>query len=409
MKRIYYYLELENISPIHIGNGENTYTDLDVIKDENNQFYIPGTSLTGSIVHSLDKNDQELIQPQYQSQSKQSPIIINDARMINMKGTDTEVRNGISLDENKITNHTAKYDYEVIPSGQHFELCIEVIERGEISYDLLMNKIFSLIQNKDIKVGYKTTRGLGRLSIVKLGRKEFSKDNFKEYFSFNRYNYHLYDELKIEDIQSDRFITIEAYLHLKGGISIRTYNTSKGDADFEHITSQGQPIIPATSWNGLLRKTIKQYIHHLDLNLDIIDLFGSDPLDHNPENRKKSKVYIEESVIDADKDSSVINQRMILQSRTRIDPFYGGTVNGSLYQEKSYYHGDTKLTISLSKDIQNIELAIQLFILFFKELNDGFLALGGETSIGRGLFDVKKILVDNKEITYQDYMEEISC
>lgn len=63
MRKIYYYIELENISPIHVGNGEKEYTDLDLIKDQNNQFYIPGTSLAGSIIHHLSEKDKVLFLP----------------------------------------------------------------------------------------------------------------------------------------------------------------------------------------------------------------------------------------------------------------------------------------------------------------------------------------------------------
>lgn len=410
MKRIYYYLEVENISPIHIGNGQNNMTDLDVIKDKDGNFFIPGTSIAGSIIHYLSEEDRKIILPELiikeydeklkkeieKTQSKQSPLFISDARLLADSESLVETRDGIKLDENKITEKGAKYDYQVVPANRKFQLLMEITDRDGKDYNSIMKKIFSAINNHDIQVGFKTTRGLGKLKITKLHIKEFNKDNFNEYFDFDRYNSKSYgDEKDIDDILSSKFTTIKAELTQKGGISIRTYNTSKNDVDYRHIHSNDKPVIPGTSWNGLIRKSLSKYIKDFNLNLDINDLFGiankKDVL------TKKSKIIIEESLITEGNEK--------IQTRIRINPFHGGTVNGALYNEESYYHGKTTLTIKIDNDLKELELIKELVLLFIADLNNGFLALGGETSIGRGLFTVDKIMIDNQDINISDYIE----
>lgn len=403
MKIVYYYVMFENVSPLHIGNGDNIYTDLDIIKDKNNQFYIPGSSLAGSIAHSLNEDEKKLFMPKLNNgQDKLSPFIINDARLC--KGAlITEVRDGILLNDDKTTAYMGKYDYEVVAKGHCFQWIIEIVDRDQKAYESLIEKVFERIESQYIKIGYKTTRGLGRLKIIKIGKKVFEKNNFDEYFKFDRYNYEQYDPFKINKEKTNQGIKLEISLQQKGGISIRTYNTSKDEVDYEHIYSQGYPIIPATSWNGLLRKNIENYIKKFNLSIKIKDIFG-DVYKENQEIIKiKSKVSIDESVLDKGKD--------IIQTRIRIDPFYSGIVNGSLYQEKSYYHGITTLTINLSESIKQMELVKKLFILTFIDLNKGFIALGGETSIGRGLFDVKEIKINDQKININDYikMEDYTC
>lgn len=419
MKKTYYYLELENISPIHIGNGENNYTDLDVLKDKSGNFYLPGTSIAGCILHSLNEEHKKMFCPEYLvniddnkvSQKKQSPFTINDARMIEQTSI-VETRDGIALDKNKITKDGAKFDYEIIPTGHHFELCIEITnyENDNNNYDELMNQILSLIQNQDIKIGYKTTRGLGRLKIIKAGFKIFEtisfqnkKEIIKEYINFDRYNFKNYSSLDINNIKSKKFTTIEVQLEQRGGISIRTYNTSKDNVDYEHIRSNNNPIIPGSSWNGLIRKNIEKYINDFKLDINIEDLFGSIHKDKmTNDNKIKSHIYISESII-ADGFDKV-------QTRIRINPFFSGTgKNRALYKEKSHYDGHTSLVISIDKNVKNLNTVISLMMLVLKDLDQGFIALGGETSIGRGLFKVIEIKVNGDIKTFNDYMEEYVC
>ena len=408
MKRIYYYLEIENVSPIHIGNGQNDITDLDVIKDKNGQFFIPGTSIAGSIVHYLSEEERKIILPDFVireyddklgkeieiRQSKQSPLFISDARLLDDSHNLIETRDGIKLDENKITEKGAKYDYQIIPAHRTFQLLMEITDRDNQGYKNIMNKIFEAINNHDIQVGFKTTRGLGKLKITKLGIKEFNKDNFKDYFDFDRYDYDKYDQENIEETVSSKYTIIKAELTQKGGISIRTYNTSKDDVDYRHIHSNEKPVIPGTSWNGLIRKSLNSYIKDFHLDIDINELFGI--ANKKDEFTKKSKIIIEESCLS--------DGKKYIHTRIRINPFHGGTVNGALYNEESYYHGQTTLTIKIDNDLKDLELIKQLVLLFITDLNNGFLALGGETSIGRGLFNVDKIMINNQYINMSDYI-----
>lgn len=398
MKRIYYYIEVENISPIHVGNGENNFTDLDLIRDKNNQFFIPGTSLAGSIIHQLNEQEQELLEIQDNPKlMKQSPLFISDALM--KEETSIEVRDGIKLNKEKITENTGKYDYEIIPVGQHFVFRMEMTQRGTQSYDGIMNKIFMSIQNQDIKVGYKTTRGLGRLKIVKLGQRIFDENNYSEYFEFDRFNYQHYYSLEIIEKSSDKYTKVDVFLRQNGGLSIRTYNTMKDRVDYEHIHSAGKPVIPATSWNGLLRNTINNYIHQFNLGIDIDEIFGTD----KPK-PKKSKIFIDESQIEDGFDKEIV--------RNRINPFHGGTVQGALYNERTHYNGQTKLVISIDNQIKELDMMIKLLILFLKELDNGFIALGGQTSIGRGLFKVEDIKINNENVRWDQYIlvkEECAC
>lgn len=390
MKRYYYYIKLKNISPLHIGSGEKENTDMDVIRDKEGKFFIPGSSIAGCMVHYLDESKQALFNPTDKDINKQSTFFVSDAVCTN--DMNIETRTGIQLDENKITVDGAKFDYELIPAGYEFDLRIEITDRDGKDYEAVMNELLSAIDNQSIRLGAKTTRGLGCMEIVQAYKKVFDASNFNEFFKFNPHSFYAYDKITVQKVLPRDYVTVEVSLKQVGGISIRTYNAQKGEADYEHITSNGKPVIPGTSWNGLIRKAISDYNTMFELGLDIPSIFGY--VDGNEV--KKSTIIIHDSEIVGGEDKEMV--------RTRINPYHGSTVQGALFKEKSVYCGTTTLRIELSKD-ENTGALLELLMLFLKDLDEGFLALGGQTSIGRGMFKVNKILIDNKVVQFSDYME----
>lgn len=403
MKKMFYYIKMKNTTPLHIGNGNSTFTDLDVIKDKEGKFFIPGTSLTGCFYHFLDDEDKKIFNPvDHKKMPKQSSFFISDA-VVEEKEIAYETRDGIALDENKITKDKNKYDYEIVPAGYHFHFRIEVLNRDEKNdYDLIVNNCLAAINNQDIRLGYKTTRGLGNFQIEKVGLKVFDSTNYQNYFEFDPYQEENYDEYKYTPLIS-RYLNIQVYLKQKGGLSIRTYQTKKGEADFVHIHSAKKPVIPGTSWNGLFRKQFKYYLdlykaHNEKCCLNMSEVFGATI---EQKEKIKSNIYFEESIIENNEDITMV--------RNRINRFDNSTMLRNLYKETVCYNGSTILNISLNigniNDYNKIKLIEEILLLIIKDLHCGFIALGGETAIGRGLFEVEKVIFGNKCI----YMEEDIC
>lgn len=402
MRKLFYYIEISNISPVHIGNGNSDYTDLDVIKDKSNVFFIPGTSLAGCIFHSLPENDRKIFNPlDSNGMNKQSPFFVSDAKMIEGQ-KNVEIRDGIALTLDKVTKDGNKYDFEIVPAGHKFVFRIEVMDREDNEdYERIIDYILASFENHDIRIGYKTTRGLGIFNIDYVGQKIFDQHNFEEYFNFDNMDIAQYNKYEIKPLKS-KYLTIKVDLKQRGGISIRSYQTKKEKADSIHIHSAKKPVIPGTSWNGLFRKSVYHYLSFIqdDLDLKIQDIFGSEIED---EDRIKSKIYFSESTIE--------NYELITMVRNQINRFNGSTIDGSLYTEESCYGGNTSLTISLKKDEfsnEELEYIKEILLLIIKDIDNGFIALGGQTSIGRGLFLVEHIFVDDEQIDLNS-LEDILC
>jgi hypothetical protein len=72
-------------------------------------------------------------------------------------------------------------------------------------------------------------------------------------------------------------------------------------------------------------------------------------------------------------------------TRVKIDRFTGGAADGALFSEKPWYGGQTSLEVRYPKGCDHIR---ELLLLGFEALDKGLITIGGETSIGRGFFNV---------------------
>jgi CRISPR/Cas system CSM-associated protein Csm3 (group 7 of RAMP superfamily) len=74
----------------------------------------------------------------------------------------------------------------------------------------------------------------------------------------------------------------------------------------------------------------------------------------------------------------------LVQNRVAIDRFTGGAYETALFSEQPIFGGpDSRLTIRL-RIINPKDYEIGLLLLLLKDLWTGDLALGGESSVGRG-------------------------
>ena len=87
-----------------------------------------------------------------------------------------------------------------------------------------------------------------------------------------------------------------------------------------------------------------------------------------------------------------------------LDLDLGSCRNGALYKEKTYVNGTFTLKLSINKENPNMDWIIGILLLAVKDLQNGFLAVGGQTSIGRGIFEANGPLTidgeENKEDAY---------
>lgn len=388
MNRIKYFsIVFELASPLAIGSGENANTDSDIILDSSGKPTIPATAIAGVFRHYIDRKD--IFGNINGNDPAESRIRFYDAQLIS-DSFFTTVRDSVKL-ENKVGVKGAKFDIEAVETGINFAAVIELRDADRSENDIL--DALNAIDAGFLRIGSKTSRGYGRLKVVSLKKAEFTlPDDKAKWLDFDLFNAEdkCYKETALPD-SADNFISIKLKLKQNGAISIRSYTVKNADdissADYIQLSLRdGTPIISGTSWAGAFRDRFRQFADDTLTN----ELFGY--VDTEKLSQKKSLIYFSESKISGGE--------MKIITRNSIDRFTAGTKDGALYTEKTCYNGSCGLEIFINKKgLENTEKNISLICAAICDLDKGYLAVGGLTSVGRGMFTVENITVNGTDVT----------
>lgn len=393
-KHIYYKVTLTLTSPMSIGSGSAAKTDSDIVRNGIGMPIIPATTLAG-IYRSVVTGDMQnkLFGFIDEDKHQQSIIIVYDGTLI--KETPVCVRDCVALNDCKVAKECAKFDFEAIETGARFVTYIEVDKNHwDETIEATIQDMLSRLNNGHLSLGSKTTRGYGKVQVEALKSSfEFPKDKSKWLF-FSPFDADCWNNAKLVELSSsEQDIVIMLKLKLLGGISIRRYVTeasTKGNSspDFQQMTTSDQtPVIPGTSWAGAFRYQYGELGGDISSPQSIFGYVNSSKAkkkEIEKEEAKKSQVTFSES--------RLYGGSWKIVTRNSIDRFSGGTKNGALYTEKTYYGGTCELEIRLKPDIaQEEQRLINACIL---DLHNGFLSIGGLTPVGRGLFQIEDMTVN---------------
>lgn len=203
--------KLTVLTALHIGSGIEKYgKDAPFISlNEDNQFYIPGSSFRGYLSTKLerlvdsqnnillkDKNTNEALNEAdvklifgYTNLDKEKDNEIVDrikeklkekdiSKIKNMAGrihiadmpltvkVESVTRDGIRIDRNTgATKKGGKFDYDVVPAGTTFEIKIELENIEKYQLDLIGLALCDIMSVDGDLFGGKTSRGIGRCRI----------------------------------------------------------------------------------------------------------------------------------------------------------------------------------------------------------------------------------------------------
>lgn len=394
MIKTYYRIGIELTSPLMIGNGTGSITDKDIVRDSAGMPYIPGTAVAGVLRHSLNKKEAERVFGLTRDEEAyESSLITYDAVL--KGGYNMSVRDCVKLDDNKVAVDGAKFDFEVVEPGAQF---ITYLEHDDSVDDETVSALLSFMAGPLCTFGAKTSRGYGAFEIVSLRRRSFDMakdaDSWLDFDLFDDSCWEASKEVAFESQLPENSMRITLNLEQVGGISIRRYSTRVSEAgdkgngpdSVQLFVKKGDkeiPVIPGTSWAGAFRSRMGRFLKGEDCS-NINLLFGS--VNERLKTKEKSSIVFSETQLN--------NAVPVINTRTAIDRFTGGSLDKALFKEKTYYYGNGSLDILISETaaLPGFETALAAAIT---DLHLGLLAIGGLTSVGRGLFKVKDITVND--------------
>ncbi len=421
MKYIAYYrVKFTLSSPMAIGASRSEQTDKDVILNSRGRPMIPASSIAG-VYRSLAEEREGLVKDgecndkvkrnfgyvkiKNDANKKEADEIIASA----LKFYDAQLmgeasvasRDCVKLDEYKTADGGAKFDFQSVETGAVFIGYIEATtkEAGEYVEEMLERRV---------SFGAKTTRGYGLVEVAyQVKEFDFAVDGkMEEWLDFDMFGGFDANGQWIRGANStdESVTTIDLLLRQRGGLSIRQYLTEpkqedegkqEQGCDYGPLSLRdGTPVIPGTSWAGMFHHHVSRLLGE-DCKGDCENAFGH----VEGKNAWKSHIGFSESNLNDFTTKTLV--------RNAIDRFTNGTKDGALYTEKTVYGGQTKLTITLRNGFKRVkESVVAALLATILDLDGGFVAIGGLTSVGRGLFEVTEIRVNGEECKRGEEMKE---
>ena len=94
-------------------------------------------------------------------------------------------------------------------------------------------------------------------------------------------------------------------------------------------------------------------------------------------------------------------------TRTGVSRFESAAKQGALYKERTYVGGTVDLEIMVNDGNDN-NWIVGLLLLALKDLQNGYLAVGGETAIGRGVFEANgPMLINGESEKVDEYISKL--
>lgn len=388
--RKYYAAELVLASPMAVSGGEDYESDADLIRNRDGEVFIPGSSLAGALRNyvSQKENREKLFGYSQGEKGRMSAVSLSDLYFDRKTGMQVSLRDRVKLTEEKTVDN--KFDQEIIETGAKGTLYLEYVvrkEQEEMDCEALVASFFQGMQDGEIRFGSDKNRGYGRVRILKIYEKGFGPKDVDQWIDFQQKDRALsaYEACSYEawkqvhkSAAAGKYVHIQVPLKQKGGISIRRYSTKPDGADYEHITCNGQPVIPGSSWSGAIRADAKNILTEAEVK-DPEKVIGAWFGNLEKEDSCQSSVVVGESVL-----RDTVSLPM---TRNKINRFDASTVDGALYSEVSCMNGKTELELMVRKDAYGEYKAIVgLLYLVIRDIQKGYVAVGGQSAIGRGIF-----------------------
>lgn len=419
-KTVYYQLNFRLASPLAIGSGEGESTDKDIIVDKFGHPFIPGTSIAGvlrscfkdaekdrkflfgNVVINTSTDDKDI-----QDEAAESALKIYDATLRTDASNCQSAygsffvtqRDCVAL-EDKVSAEGAKFDFQAVETGAEFTGFLEFTGDNDESQTTFESKIESALarfNTGELRLGAKTTRGYGQVSLTVKKKSFVFPDKLTEWLNFDMFSDDHWNGVKtlaLKEVRTDSHIVIR--LRNRAGISIREYSTevsTKEETMPDYIQlslhdKEKTPVIPGSSWAGAFRDRFTA-LTDIEARRTLFGYVDQEKKDDNTPIARKSRITFSESRLSGGQWKKL--------TRNSLDRFSSATKDGNLYTEQTYYGGETELAITVDSELLTKYISPLSCVL--KDLHFGYLAVGGLTAVGRGLFEIQKITVDGIDVT----------
>lgn len=420
--------QIECLSPIHVGSGRDTHSDLDIIRDVEGVPLIPATSFIGVLRHVMQQHTAaEVEAPQdfknfwgyaENDDGRQSKLCCTDLCFVPNGSPAIVVRDGIRIDNaTGLVEQGGKFDFELVERASRFSFTVEFTYRqnDETFVKQTVRTIYDLLAEGRVHLGARTNSGFGRIRLIKEESALYAFDFTKREDVLNwltrkppSENAIVAEALGKPFDMGKKPFSIITTLQLKNAMIIRSYAYEPKMPDTTQLKSGDDWVIPGSSLKGAIRARSERILNTVldkkNAQEILRDLFGyveEKAQDNSSENEQVEQLNEVASTNGADlkhaKKGRIRVQEIVLaqddfptelQTRIRVDRFTGGVIEGGLFDSMPIFAPNENKTMTLHIEIDEYkDYEAGLLLLVLKDLWSGDLAVGGEKNIGRGVFE----------------------
>ncbi len=398
-EHIYYKLNFKTTSPLCIGSAVSRDTDKDVMLGGDGRPFIPATTIAGRL-RSLCPDaatENELFGQMIPGKgSTKSRVIVYDAFLKDGTPWEKAERDCVALNEYRVAEEGKKFDIQCVQPGCEFAGLIE-LEQQDSGCAKEVEKLLGALASEECRFGGKANRGFGRAELT-VYKKAFDWSDTKQRDAWLDFNPRTGDygsaPLPLKPASPGR-IVITLGLKLKGALSVRVYSTEAASGpdqdnlpDFVPFKIGNDTAMPGTGWAGAFRRRFGE-LGGEELEKAV---FGYVEKRDKKTKAQASRIAFSETILAGGTD--------VVYTRNAVDRFSGKVKNGALFTEKTHYGGTGELTIVFRTDLKgdsdawyklDESKAKRVLAACVADLARGYLAAGGLSSVGRGLFEVTSI------------------
>lgn len=369
-----------------------------ILKDlESRQVYMPGTTLAGAF-RSYVKDNISIDDKKLFGDKNLSKFFIYDSYADFEK---YETRPSVKIDEHTGANkEKGKFDRYYVGAGHKFNLKFEVYadsEKDKENYKKVVYELLSALDSGDIMIGSYKSIGAGAMEINDIAEEEIDLEDKKQLFSYlkGQEKYKKIEKSTLKKDNAENIVTFELKGDLKTPILIKGNDSlDYKRPDGENITNaDGKYFIPGSSIKGVVRSESRKILKSLNKGYIEENIFGSSD---NDENKSASKLRFFDAFIEKDLKA--------IYNRIKIDKFTGGVRKSAILNDEPLT-GEIKLLAKYycKGEEKEINTAIGLISVIFKNIAIGEVAFGSGNSIGRGRIDGKRLVIKKGNETLYDY------
>jgi len=442
-------LKLE--TPARFGGGQaDDLLDMPLLLDAlENRALLTGASIAGALrnyVRAREVGDgckesqislcTELFgRSQGDAEGAHSILVTHDALSEMPSRPQTELRDGVAIDPRTRTAEDGKkFDIELLSASTQFKLRFEVFLPAdeETKRTRLQALAIALqgLERGEIGLGARKRRGFGQCritgdwTVVRYSIQGQPADLvawLKRDRSTAKTGRDISALLGLQKqdsaLDQRRRFTLRATFALEGSMLIRSGSGDVNGPDAVHLHSRRGngyvPVLSGTSLAGALRARALRIANTIDNGTPVLapdgktrvskakkltyDLFG-------PRMQEQGFAPAASRLIVHETEVRKSAEPELVQSRVKIDRFTGGAFPTGLFSEQPAFSTD-QTEIDVRMELMGAqEGEIGLLLLLLKDLWTGDLALGGESSVGRGRLRGKQatITYDDKTWTLTD-------